>query len=81
MVLEHSLSLASIVLPESGGRRANPVLFDQVTFPDLLKLQGDVGGRGIFSHYSIKAIPWNDEVILLDVDTPEDYETLLSYSK
>lgn len=79
LVTEHSLTQASIVLPESGGRRANPVLFDRVTFPDLLKLQGDVGGRSIFSHYPIKAIPWNDEIILLDVDTPEDYDRLVSY--
>jgi len=81
MVNEHSLTLSPIVLPESGGRRANPVLFDRATFPDLLQLEGDVGGRSIFSNYSVKTIPWNDELILLDVDTPEDYENLKSYSK
>ena len=53
LVLEHSLTLAPIVLPESGGRRANPVLFDRKVFPDLLKLKGDVGGRSIFSHLPI----------------------------
>ena len=81
MVNEHSLTLSAIVLPESGGRRANPVLFDKVTFSDLLKLEGDVGGRSIFSKYPVRAVPWNDEAILLDVDTPEDYENLKSYSK
>jgi molybdenum cofactor cytidylyltransferase len=81
LVTEHSLTLSPIVLPESGGRRANPALFDRVTFNDLSSIQGDVGGRSIFSHYSIKLIPWNDEGILLDVDTPQDYANLLSSSK
>ena len=40
--------VAPLVLME---QRANPVLFDRVTFPDLLKLEGDVGGRAIFSKY------------------------------
>jgi molybdenum cofactor cytidylyltransferase len=81
LVLEHSLTLAPIILPESGGRRANPGLFDRKVFPELMKLQGDIGGRGIFSHFPLRTIPWNDEVILLDVDTPEDYQNLISYSK
>jgi molybdenum cofactor cytidylyltransferase len=81
LMVEHNLSLAPIILPEAGGRRANPVLFDRTTFSDLLKLQGDVGGRSIFLHYTVKMIPWNDEGILMDVDTPEDYARLLSNSQ
>ncbi|MBW7918094.1 MAG: nucleotidyltransferase family protein, partial [Anaerolineales bacterium] len=57
-------------------RRANPVLFDRVTFADLLQLKGDVGGRAIFHKYKVDYLPWHDETLLLDVDTPEDYERL-----
>ena len=58
--------------------RANPVLFDRVTFSALMKLKGDIGGRGIFSEFSPKYIHWNDSGLLLDVDTPDDHERLLS---
>jgi molybdenum cofactor cytidylyltransferase len=65
--------LAPLVLEE---KRANPVLFDRVTFPDLLALTGDVGGRAIFDKHRVEYLPWHDDILLLDVDTPEDYERL-----
>ena len=46
-------------------------------FPDLMSLQGDAGGRLVFSRYPVTHIPWNDPRLLLDVDTLEDYEWLL----
>ena len=58
------------------GQRANPVLFDQVTFKDLSALSGEVGGRKLFSKYGVEWIPWYDHAALLDVDTPEDYTRL-----
>jgi molybdenum cofactor cytidylyltransferase len=75
---DHSRSLSPIVLPESIGRRANPVLFDRITFKSLSTIQGDVGGRVIFSQYPIKTIQWFDDSILIDVDTPDDYSRLLA---
>jgi molybdenum cofactor cytidylyltransferase len=65
--------LAPLVLEE---RRANPVLFDRDTFPDLLGLKGDVGGRAIFDRHRVEYLPWHDDILLLDVDKPEDYERL-----
>jgi molybdenum cofactor cytidylyltransferase len=65
--------LAPLVLEE---RRANPVLFDRATFPDLLALEGDVGGRAIFDRHRVEYLPWHDDLLLFDVDTPEDYERL-----
>ncbi len=58
-------------------QRGNPVLFDRVTFSDLMELQGDVGGRGIFSRYHVEYMPWHDDRLLLDVDKPEDYRRLI----
>jgi CTP:molybdopterin cytidylyltransferase MocA len=51
-------------------------LFDRDTFPDLLTLEGDVGGRGIFSKHDVEYLPWHDDSLLLDVDEPEDYQRL-----
>jgi molybdenum cofactor cytidylyltransferase len=77
LVERHAQTLAPVVAPLIDGQRGNPVLFDRVTFPDLLKLRGDVGGRAIFSRYSISWVPWHDPTLLLDVDHPEDYRKLL----
>ncbi|MDO9303033.1 MAG: NTP transferase domain-containing protein, partial [Anaerolineales bacterium] len=65
--------LAPLVLED---RRANPVLFDRDTFPGLMQLTGDVGGRGIFDKHRVEYLPWHDEILLLDVDKPEDYQRL-----
>ncbi|MBL8103161.1 MAG: putative selenium-dependent hydroxylase accessory protein YqeC [Anaerolineales bacterium] len=67
--------IAPLVLEE---RRANPVLFDRVTFPELMQLTGDIGGRAIFSKYKVEYIPWHDDILLLDVDKPEDYQKLIA---
>ena len=66
----------SIIAPMVLDQRANPVLFDRDTLPDLMKLEGDVGGRGIFSRYKVTYLPWHDDAMLLDVDTPEHYQRL-----
>ena len=58
-------------------RRANPVLFDKVTFLDLMQLSGDVGGRAIFDKHHVDYLPWHDDTLLLDVDKPEDYQRLM----
>ncbi len=78
LVERHSLDLSPIVVPQVHGQRANPVLFDQITFPDLMSLTGDVGGRAIFSKFPITYLPWHDEILLADIDTPEDYRKLVN---
>jgi molybdenum cofactor cytidylyltransferase len=77
LIRAHQKTLAPIVAPIVGERRANPVLFDRLTFPDLLRLEGDQGGRAIFDRYPLRLIPIEDESLLLDIDTPEDYNTLM----
>lgn len=92
LVERHAQDLAPILAPLVQGQRANPVLFDRVTFPDLLALpalpqglrddvaakpgSGDVGGRAIFSKHPVAYLPWLDASLLLDVDTPDDYQKL-----
>jgi molybdenum cofactor cytidylyltransferase len=75
---QHVQTRAPIVVPLISEQRGNPVLFDRSTFPDLMSLHGDAGGRQVFSRYLITYVPWNDPRLLLDVDTLEDYEQLLS---
>jgi molybdenum cofactor cytidylyltransferase len=70
---ERQSILAPLVLEE---RRANPVLFDQATFPDLMQITGDIGGRAIFDKHPVSFLPWHDDILIFDVDKPEDYERL-----
>jgi len=78
LVEKHAEELYPIVAPMVLDRRANPVLFDRVTFSDLTTLEGDVGGRAIFHKHRVEYLPWHDDSLLLDVDTPEHYQRLIS---
>ncbi len=79
LINRHTEGLFPITLPLVSDRRANPVLFDRVTFEDLLKLTGDVGGRALFREYLLDYLPWQDESLLLDVDNEADYQKLLAW--
>jgi molybdenum cofactor cytidylyltransferase len=74
---EHAATLAPIVAPLVDGHRSNPVLFDRATFTDFAALEGDVGGRAIFSKHPVTWVPWLDPSLAIDVDRPEDYDRLL----
>jgi molybdenum cofactor cytidylyltransferase len=78
LIERHAQTHTPIVAPMVEGKRGNPVLFDRAVFPDLMSLQGDAGGRQVFSRYAIAAVLWNDPKLLLDVDTLKDYERLLN---
>jgi molybdenum cofactor cytidylyltransferase len=78
LVEQHSCTLAPIVAPLVDGKRANPVLFDRTTFPELMALSGDVGGRAIFSKLPVDYLTWHDQSLLTDVDTLDDYRKLIN---
>ena len=78
LVEKHAEGLYPVVAPMVIGQRANPVLFDRETFADLMTLEGDVGGRAIFHKHRVEYLPWHDDHLLLDVDTPEMYQRLIS---
>ncbi|GAP14697.1 probable selenium-dependent hydroxylase accessory protein YqeC [Longilinea arvoryzae] len=76
LVERHARMHAPVIAPRVGDKCANPILFDRCTFADLLALEGDTGGRSLFSKYPIETVPWSDGNILLDVDTFEDFDRL-----
>jgi molybdenum cofactor cytidylyltransferase len=78
LVEKHAAGLFSIVAPMVMDQRANPVLFDRITFKDLMSIEGDVGGRAIFHKHRVEYLPWHDDRLLLDVDTPEMYQRLIT---
>jgi molybdenum cofactor cytidylyltransferase len=75
---KHAEGLYPVIAPMVIDRRANPVLFDRDTFPDLMSIEGDTGGRAIFHKHRVEYLPWHDDGLLLDVDTIEQYQRLIS---
>ena len=75
----HARTLSPLIAPQYQGRRLNPALFDRVTFPELMALEGDTGGRSLFaegSPFPVEWVPWDDPSLSFDVDTPSDFERL-----
>ncbi|MFZ0535108.1 MAG: selenium cofactor biosynthesis protein YqeC [Anaerolineales bacterium] len=77
LVEAHQTTLSPIVAPQIDGQRGNPVLFDSSTFSKLLSLEGDLGGRDLFGRLPVHWVTWHDPNLLLDIDTPKDYQKFL----
>jgi molybdenum cofactor cytidylyltransferase len=69
---------AKIAIPTYRGQRGNPVLLDRAVFPEAMNLQGDVGFRALFNKHlqEIVSVEVDDPAILVDLDSPADYERL-----
>jgi len=76
LVDAYAQTQAPVVAPLIAGKRGNPVLFDRTIFLELLQLSGDAGARQVFGRYPPHFIPWDDASLLLDIDTPADYQQL-----
>jgi molybdenum cofactor cytidylyltransferase len=76
LLAHYRATRCSIVVPVHRSRRGNPVLFARSLFPELLALQGDVGGRVLLDKQraDIAEVDVGSEEIFVDVDTLEDYK-------
>ncbi len=78
LILEYRLSKASIVVPYYNGSRGMPTIFSSMLKDELLKVQGDKGGRGIIEKNIdlIRKVHIYDKKLGMDIDTPEDFQQL-----
>ncbi|PWU20158.1 MAG: nucleotidyltransferase family protein [Candidatus Rokuibacteriota bacterium] len=68
-----------IAAPRYRDGRGNPVLFSRSVFPELLEVRGDQGARAVVERDPDRvALVEFDFSMPPDLDTPEDYERLLS---
>lgn len=67
-----------VVVPTFHGVRGNPVLFDRKIFPQIMRIQGDVGAKSVVELQSrrLLEVEVEDEGIITDVDTPSEYREL-----
>ena len=75
-IVQKGLDSGRIAIPYVNDRRANLVYFPKSTLKRLSEVTGDQGGRAIFSEFQVELVPWLDDLMALDIDTPEDYERL-----
>ena len=68
-----------IVVPVMEGIRGNPVIFGQSYRSELMELKGDRGARSLAGKYPnlVIEVPVADPGVIFEVDTPEDYQTIL----
>jgi molybdenum cofactor cytidylyltransferase len=70
----------TIVVPVQGEHDGNPVLFDCGLRNELLRLSGDAGAKRIMRAHPdhVVRVPVDDLGIHQDIDTPADYEALMT---
>ncbi|HEY66215.1 MAG TPA: nucleotidyltransferase family protein [Caldilineae bacterium] len=68
-----------ICLPTYGGRRGHPIGLPRRFWPEVLALGWDASLRDVIRNHqaNIVEVAVPDEAILMDMDTPEDYEWVI----
>lgn len=63
----------AICVATRDGKQGNPVLWARRFFPDLISIEGDVGGRNLLGVYGelVCEVEAETDAPLLDIDTPE----------
>jgi molybdenum cofactor cytidylyltransferase len=69
----------AICVPTWQGKRGNPVLWARQFFLEMMNLTGDFGAKDLIVKYSelVIEVEMDDESVILDIDTPEAFDTLL----
>jgi len=71
-------STDNIIVPRVNGRLCNPVLFGKKYYEKLINLSGEQGGKEIINKANdVRWVDWEDEKLLLDIDTVEDYKLII----
>lgn len=76
LINEHLRDRGKITIPYFKGKRYTPTIFSKAFREELLKIQGDRGGREIIERNpeKIQRIHIDNEDILADLDTLDDFD-------
>jgi CTP:molybdopterin cytidylyltransferase MocA len=81
-LLEEQAAGALITQPAHGGRRGHPIVLDGRLIPELREVHDETQGlRAVIQRHAeeVWVVPFDDEAVLLDINTPEDYERAVAY--
>jgi len=70
-----------VVIPTCGGRKGHPLLLSSGLIPAILAQPPGATLRDVVARNSFTLLPVDDEAILWDLDTAQDYEALLQRQK
>jgi molybdenum cofactor cytidylyltransferase len=78
IILSHQQTLSSIVVPSFSMRRGHPWLIPSWLISQFLKLQNPLTPRDFLEQHKgdIKYVIIDNDSILKDIDTPDDYQSL-----
>jgi len=77
VIVEQSyLTDRQVIGPVIDGKRSTPMYFDRGVFPELMKVEGDQGGRSILSMYPPLLVEWFDTRMAMDIDFVTDINYL-----
>lgn len=65
-----------VTVPLYRGKRGAPVLFKRSVYQELLRVEGDRGGRDLINRYPADFVDIDSEYASFDIDTPEEFERL-----
>lgn len=70
---------APLVVPTYAGERGHPILVSRELFPEIQDHDLPEGMRSLMRRHAdrVSEVPVDDPDVLIDVDTPEEYRTLL----
>ncbi|HEY5626090.1 MAG TPA: nucleotidyltransferase family protein [Dehalococcoidia bacterium] len=74
LLAEHT---SGITVPSHGGRRGHPVVLDGALLPELREVsEATLGLRAIITRHAaeVREVPFDSPGVLVDLNTPEDYE-------
>lgn len=76
LIYEYRKDTNNIIVPCSNGNISMPIIFPSIFKKDLLKIEGDKGGREIIrdNPRSVIRVNINNEYLLKDIDTIEEYD-------
>ena len=82
-LLAYPKGKAPLLIPTFRGNTGHPPLFEASLIPLILNWKGEGGLRGAFQTFAPEPllVPVADQGVLLDMDTPEDYELLQVYAE
>lgn len=76
IIQKFHVSKANIIAACVSGQIVHPVLYRKEVFSKLMELKGDIGGKAIFASEFVETIDWEDEKLLLDIDSFDDLKKM-----
>ncbi len=68
---------ADAIFPVFGGERGHPVLLNGAVRQSVLAVDAPTSSMpALLSRFDVRELPWKDDSILRDIDTPEQYQSI-----